>query len=381
MPVAAMATGSEGAHGAMASAPPGAATPPTARSDGHDAGGFAALLAALEALSGAAAEPALADSDPAMTQPAAPPYRPSTPPIPVPDDAGAGRAPPPRVRTRPMAADATGDANPAGQPASDPGVGWPLANLAPPVGPDPMRGDVATDPPPAAAPAHDAAPEVTDAAAARPRAGAASVAVQTAAGTPPDLPAGLAAPPDHATLSGHRPNDPVALPVTPAAATPNPAHRSAETPPSSQIATAAIRLAAAGGARTVTVRLAPAELGHVEVRLHRGEQANRATLAVERPETLALLRRDEPALRAALDRSGLFDTAPRVTLQLAPAGEAAASGHGAPPSRPPPDSDEAGPGGDARGWKPPPDRQRPRGGTPRAPRVAPATLSAVDLTA
>ena len=54
------------------------------------------------------------------------------------------------------------------------------------------------------------------------------------------------------------------------------------------------------------IRLAPTELGHVQVRIERPADAPaRVVLAVERPDTLMLLMRDQPQLNRALDAAGV----------------------------------------------------------------------------
>lgn len=70
----------------------------------------------------------------------------------------------------------------------------------------------------------------------------------------------------------------------------------------------ALKLASAardGGGR-VTIRLNPEELGKVDVRLQLGRDGHvRATVSVEKPETLELLQRDARALEKALHDAGL----------------------------------------------------------------------------
>ena len=60
------------------------------------------------------------------------------------------------------------------------------------------------------------------------------------------------------------------------------------------------------GARHVTVRLDPAELGQVQVRITRAQDgAASVSVSVERPETLRSLQADLSHLHQALDRAGL----------------------------------------------------------------------------
>jgi len=154
---------------------------------------------------------------------------------------------------------------------------------------------------------------------------------------------------------------------------------------------ATVRVAAAGTAQHVVVTLSPRELGTVEIHVAR-EGAGPATvaLAVERPETLSLLRRDAPALQSALDRAGLPVAQQHITMVLA-APDSAALGTGtqggthggthgspqggtqgdprAPPQRPEPPRPAAGPAAEAAPEDPP----------RRAP--APTLRAGIDITA
>lgn len=96
--------------------------------------------------------------------------------------------------------------------------------------------------------------------------------------------------------------------------------RAAPPSPAAQTAPALISaLKTAEGAREVTVRLDPAELGQVRIRIERAaDGATHVTIAAERPETLRLLIRDEPRLREALERAGLPPDGRGMTFQLAP---------------------------------------------------------------
>jgi flagellar hook-length control protein FliK len=66
-----------------------------------------------------------------------------------------------------------------------------------------------------------------------------------------------------------------------------------------------IAKAAANDERRITIRLDPPELGRVEVTLDTHKDSIRVALAVDRPETLDLLRRDAQALDQALARANL----------------------------------------------------------------------------
>ncbi|HVZ08745.1 flagellar hook-length control protein FliK [Rhodopila sp.] len=62
----------------------------------------------------------------------------------------------------------------------------------------------------------------------------------------------------------------------------------------------------ASGADRVTVRLHPAELGMVQVRIERGQDgATQVTVTAEKPGTLTLLQRDHADLHRALDQAGI----------------------------------------------------------------------------
>ena len=91
-------------------------------------------------------------------------------------------------------------------------------------------------------------------------------------------------------------------PATAAAAPPRPAP-----PPMQQLAPVAIALALLPGERSsLRIALEPPELGRVEVRITRGADGGDAVrILVERPETLALLQRDQRELGRALEGAGM----------------------------------------------------------------------------
>ncbi|MEM6852672.1 MAG: flagellar hook-length control protein FliK [Pseudomonadota bacterium] len=80
-----------------------------------------------------------------------------------------------------------------------------------------------------------------------------------------------------------------------------------QAPPTLQIS-AQIQNALDHSARQITIRLYPAELGSVDVRLSIVDGAIRAVIAVERPETMELLQQDARALERDLEGAG-FDLA------------------------------------------------------------------------
>jgi flagellar hook-length control protein FliK len=73
----------------------------------------------------------------------------------------------------------------------------------------------------------------------------------------------------------------------------------------------------ADGSSHVTIRLDPAELGHLQIRISRATDGTTSVdVAVERPDTLANLQTDLGHLHQALDRAGLPDQR-SLTMHLA----------------------------------------------------------------
>ena len=102
-----------------------------------------------------------------------------------------------------------------------------------------------------------------------------------------------------------------------------------------QLSPAFVELAEGRSGHSVTLRLDPAGLGHVQVRIER-DAAGAATVQVtaERPETLRLLVADQPQLHRALDSAGVspegrtlgfsLDTSPNgMSTAIVPEGGAA----------------------------------------------------------
>ncbi len=121
------------------------------------------------------------------------------------------------------------------------------------------------------------------------------------------------------------------VPVASATAT---ASATAATAPASaahQLAPALIQLSSGPSGSAVTLRLDPAGLGHVQVRIER-DASGAATVQVtaEHPETLRLLLADQPQLHRALDSAGLPGQGRSLDFTLAPpdAGFAANAGGG-----------------------------------------------------
>ncbi len=74
---------------------------------------------------------------------------------------------------------------------------------------------------------------------------------------------------------------------------------------------------APNGAQTLTVRLDPPELGHVQVKIDRSPDAPaRVEIIVEKPETLNMLLRDQAQLQRALDQAGVPAEGRNVTFHV-----------------------------------------------------------------
>ena len=74
----------------------------------------------------------------------------------------------------------------------------------------------------------------------------------------------------------------------------------------------------------MTLRLEPAELGQVQIRIDRPQDAPaQVDISVQRPETLTLLLRDQPQLQRALDQAGVPADGRSLTLHMAPPDSAA----------------------------------------------------------
>jgi flagellar hook-length control protein FliK len=89
--------------------------------------------------------------------------------------------------------------------------------------------------------------------------------------------------------------------------------------PAEQVAPVLVSMAhAQDGAQRLTLRLDPAGLGHVQIRIDRTlDAAARVDITVEKPETLLLLLRDQPQLQRALDQAGIPPDGRSVTFHIA----------------------------------------------------------------
>jgi flagellar hook-length control protein FliK len=114
--------------------------------------------------------------------------------------------------------------------------------------------------------------------------------------------------------------------------------------PADQIAPALVSvLQNPDGHQIVTVRLQPAELGQVQIRVDQTVMgAAHIAITAERPETLQLLQREEPRLQQLLDQAGVLSTGRTVSFQVATPEQI-----GATASRP--DSMETGAGASGQG--------------------------------
>ncbi|WP_176804971.1 flagellar hook-length control protein FliK [Paracoccus isoporae] len=90
------------------------------------------------------------------------------------------------------------------------------------------------------------------------------------------------------------------------AAPPNPATVQKAPPPAEQLAEMILRASSAGG--ETELLLAPEELGRLRFAIQQVDGALTISISAERPETLALLRRQSDLLQSELIRSGLEDT-------------------------------------------------------------------------
>lgn len=177
--------------------------------------------------------------------------------------------------------------------------------------------------------------------------------------------------PSGASVGTHAEPAHSAAPATPA--------QPAAAAPAAQMAPALVHIAAApGGAQHVTVRLDPVELGELRVHIERPREGPvHVTVEATRPETLQLLRQDQPALHRALDQAGLppegrivvlQQASPETGSQRATAGDAGSGSAGGQGNR-----------GGSQGWS----GSGGNGGEPGgdAPRRTPWLRAGLDITA
>ena len=121
---------------------------------------------------------------------------------------------------------------------------------------------------------------------------------------------------------------PVQLP-DPVAAASTPQPDATPAAPAQQVSAALVSLAhAPDGGQRMTLRLEPAELGLVQIRIDRPSDAPaQVDITVQRPETLTLLLRDQPQLQRALDQAGVPADGRGLTLHVEAPDSATPSGN------------------------------------------------------
>jgi flagellar hook-length control protein FliK len=150
---------------------------------------------------------------------------------------------------------------------------------------------------------------------------AAQALTPAAAPTPPT--AVTSVPPIDA-MSASSAADTAAQTLTPAATpsitgTPSVPAQATHAAPSSQVAQAVLTLATStAGTQRLTLRLEPADLGTVQVRIDRPAEAPaHVDISVSRPETLTLMLRDQAQLQHTLDQAGVPAAGRTVSFHLA----------------------------------------------------------------
>ena len=107
------------------------------------------------------------------------------------------------------------------------------------------------------------------------------------------------------------------LAPTGAAAPPKLTQNAAGLQPAQQVAPVLIQLGQSAGAGHMTLRLAPEELGQVQVQIDRGADGSASVhVTAERPETLRLLIADQGQLHHALDAAGVPQEGRTLSLSL-----------------------------------------------------------------
>lgn len=90
--------------------------------------------------------------------------------------------------------------------------------------------------------------------------------------------------------------------------------------PARQIAPVLVSVAIAGGTARLSVSLEPAELGRVEISVERHGDTAEVRVVAERPETLALLQRDQRELDRSLTQAGIAAEGRSLSFTLADGG-------------------------------------------------------------
>jgi flagellar hook-length control protein FliK len=119
---------------------------------------------------------------------------------------------------------------------------------------------------------------------------------------------------------------PTAAATPTSTAAPTPTHHPA--PPAEQLAPTLLTLAkTAEGGQQMTVRLQPADLGMVQVKIERAlSGATQIDITADNPATLQALQRDQPQLHHTLDDAGIPAAGRTVTFHTAQVAQASASG-------------------------------------------------------
>ncbi|MCA3362856.1 MAG: flagellar hook-length control protein FliK [Roseomonas sp.] len=97
----------------------------------------------------------------------------------------------------------------------------------------------------------------------------------------------------------------------------SPAREFSAPAPARQLSPVVVSLVLGRGDEALTIALDPVELGRVEVSIGQGKEAGQVRIVAERPETLALLQRDQRELDRALSQAGLGDAARSLSFSLA----------------------------------------------------------------
>jgi Meckel syndrome type 1 protein len=97
----------------------------------------------------------------------------------------------------------------------------------------------------------------------------------------------------------------------------SPAREASAPLPARQLAPVVVSLVLGRGDEALTIALDPVELGRVEVSIGQGKEAGQIRIVAERPETLALLQRDQRELDRALNQAGLDDMGRSLSFSLA----------------------------------------------------------------
>jgi flagellar hook-length control protein FliK len=125
-----------------------------------------------------------------------------------------------------------------------------------------------------------------------------------------------------------------AIPSTASASALPQVHAGDPTPPAVQVRPALMTLAkSTDGSQETTIRLQPAELGSVQIRIARAASgATHIEILAERSATLLTLQRDQPQLHRTLDEAGIPAAGRTVTFHPVPPAEASDRGGSTPSS-------------------------------------------------